>query len=108
MASKQQPPDSAPRINKNHAARQTQQTDVLARINRASDAGSRQSYVTNQGLPKSLWQRGAIFSTRISRANISAGEGIPQYKGAHEVGGGIQAHAQMGATGFQQNYQQLA
>lgn len=45
-----------------------------------SDAGSRRSFITHKrGLPRTLWQPGALFSTRISRASVSAGKHVPHY-----------------------------
>lgn len=54
-----------------------------------SDAGSRKSahsFATHKrGMPKTLWQRGAMFSTRLSRASVSAGKHVPQFYGNHNM-----------------------
>ena len=63
------------------------QEDMAKMIPKMSDAGSKQSYITyRKGLPKTLWQKGAVFTTRMSRANVSAGEHVKQYQGAHPPG----------------------
>lgn len=92
----------------------------LLHKNRMSDAGSRQSFATNgRGLPRTLWQRGAIFSTRLSRASVSAGVAVPHYQGTQPNGGagqagGVQASQhQLGVTAgtqgfYHQQYAQMA
>lgn len=70
------------------------QVQELLHKNRASDAGSRQSFATNgRGLPRTLWQRGAIFSTRLSRATVSAGIAVPHYQGIQPHSGAGLGHA---------------
>lgn len=87
-----------------------------------SDAGSKTSFATiRRGLPRTLWQKGAIFSTRISRASVSAGKHVPQYYNNMYTGGVVghpdrmSQHQSMpfnmtqGTQGFyQQKYEQMA
>ncbi len=46
-----------------------------------SDTGSRYSFITHKrgNIPNTIWQRGAMFSSQISRASRSAGKYVPNY-----------------------------
>jgi hypothetical protein len=45
-----------------------------------SEIESRQSFATHKKtLPRTLWQKGAVFSDKLSRAYVSAGKYVPQY-----------------------------
>lgn len=56
-----------------------------------SDAGgSKMSFATHKrGIPRTLWQKGAVFSTRMSRASVSAGKHVPHYHGAAGMSAGF-------------------
>lgn len=39
--------------------------DVIAKnIPRMSDVGSRKSYISKRGIPRTIWQKGAMFSNK--------------------------------------------
>ena len=99
----------------NEAARRTQGVAALQQIQspgdelilkqKTSDAGvSRTSFATHKrGVPRTLWQKGAVFSTKMSRASVSAGKHTPQYHGPRGLSGENTGGYQAGAMPAQFN-----